>query len=206
MKDKIIEIRMLDIERLNNNSDISISDIIMLKLINEKDLINLSKLFEYRVGFPMNTPSHLQFTLQKMKLLEQDEYIKLTDSSDPFSFEPLSKLNDIFENACEDSIESWIEDWRNIFPKGTKPGGQFRYRGDKQGCLKNMKWLVKTNPKITVDEIFLATRKYVEKMKHSQYIKLANYFIKKEGGSLLLSQIEGLTEKDTETYSFTQRL
>jgi len=206
MKDTIIEIRMSDLERLDKNSDVTISDILMLKLISQKDLVNLSKVFEYRVGFPSGTPAHFQFALQKMQLLQSDGYIKLTDPSNPFSFEPLSKLADVFKDDSEENVENWIEDWRNIFPEGKKPGGNFRYRGDKQGCLKNMKWFVKTNPKVTKDEIFTATRKYVKRMKHSQYIKLANYFIKKEGGSLLSSEIEGLTEQDIENYSFTERL
>lgn len=205
MKDTIIEIRMSDMQRLDKNSDISVSDILILKLINQKDLVNLSKIFEYRVGFPAGTPSHLQFSLQKMKLLENDGYIKLTDPSDPFSFEPLSKLNDIFKNDAEDNVENWIEDWRDIFPKGINSGG-FRYRGDRQGCIKNMKWFVKNNPKITKEDIFIATKKYVTRLKNSQYMKLAHYFIKKDGSSTLSSEVEGLTEQDIKSYSFIERL
>jgi len=205
MKDIIIEIRMSDLERLDRNSDVSTSDILILKLINQKDLVNISKIFEYRVGFPANTPTHLQFSLQKMKLFENDGYIKLTDLNDPFSFEPLSKLNDVFKNDDEDSVQNWIEEWREIFPKGSNSSG-FRYRGDKQGCIKKMKVFLRKNNEVTKDQIITATAKYVEKHRYGKFMQQAHYFIEKNGASALLGEVESLSEEDYVNYSFNERL
>lgn len=207
MKDTIIQLKMSDFERLEKNNDINITDIIPLKFIADKDIINLQKIMEYRVGFPIGSPSHTQFSKEKMKFFEEAGYVKLLDDIDPFDFEPLAKTINIFKDVKSDNVEHWIEQWRELFPAGSNSNG-FRYRGDKQGCLNKMKIFVKNNPKVTKETIFTATKKYVEKFKGNGYMfmKQAHYFIGKDKGSFLLSEIEGLSEKDIETYSFNERL
>jgi hypothetical protein len=72
-----------------------------------------------------------------------------------------------------------------------------------------MSKFVRNNPSIKRAEIFAATRKYVRSFEAKgsfEYMKLANYFIEKNGNSTLLSEIEGLSEDMIEEFNFVERL
>ena len=91
-------------------------------------------------------------------------------------------------------ISTWIESWREIFPEGMNTGG-FRYRGNKQECVKKMVKFT-TDNKYTVEQIFQATKNYVDKFaeKGFAYMQQAHYFIEKRNvGSTLSSFCEELT-------------
>ena len=100
-----------------------------------------------------------------------------------------------FFSKKEINCESWIEEWRNLFPSGVKSGG-YSVRGDKQGILKKMKDFMKNNPKFTKEIIFKATENYINTKKKDgyNYMKLAHYFIQKDGVSELASLCEELMD------------
>jgi hypothetical protein len=95
-------------------------------------------------------------------------------------------------------VEDWIDSWRDIFPIGVKSGGRL-VRGDKQGVLKKMKQFVKQNPKISVEDIFKATKLYVLEKRNSnwQFMICADYFISKDNTSMLSAWIENINEKES---------
>ena len=98
-------------------------------------------------------------------------------------------------------VEEWIQEWRELFPKGIKSGGHL-VRGSKQGCIKKMKAFVNKNKDVTKDKIFRATGKYLSERRTSRYAycKVADYFISKDGMSMLESYIEQLDESSTPAF------
>lgn len=90
-------------------------------------------------------------------------------------------------------VEDWIEEWRSLFPAGIKSGGR-PIKGDKKGVLKKMKSFIKSNPKITKEDIFNATKNYILEKRREDYkfMVCADYLIEKNGSSILSSLIESL--------------
>lgn len=100
------------------------------------------------------------------------------------------------------TAEEWIEDYRNKFPKGILTGNR-PVRGDKQGCLKKMNTFLKANPETTKEQIFEATDLYIQKSKANGYDRMtcADYFIEKNGASMLSSYLENLSVNLIKPYS-----
>ena len=96
-------------------------------------------------------------------------------------------------------VHTWIDIWREIFPPGSNTGG-YRYRGNRLEALKKMTKFVDLYD-FTNEEIFQATKNYVDKfaLKGYMYMQQAHYFIeKKDSGSTLASECEGVRERDVE--------
>lgn len=78
----------------------------------------------------------------------------------------------------EQTVESWIEEYINVFPKG-KHNGRYLRTDD---CLDRMKWFVSAN-KYSKDIILAATKAYIkdesEKPDDYKYTHNASYFILK---------------------------
>ena len=92
-------------------------------------------------------------------------------------------------------VHTWIDLWREIFPKGSNQGG-YRYRGNRLEALKKMTKFVDAYD-FTKEEIFKATKNYVDKfaLRGYMYMQQAHYFIeKKDSGSSLASECEGVRE------------
>ena len=98
----------------------------------------------------------------------------------------------------EDSVAVWIDTWRDLFPKGVKTAG-YPIRGTRGGCVKKMKKFMKEHKNVTKDQIFKATELYVEEKRRVRYayMGIADYFIEKDGGSLLEGYIEQLDNNET---------
>lgn len=88
-------------------------------------------------------------------------------------------------------VENWIDSWRDLFPAGVKTAG-YRVKGTRGGCIKKMKSFIKANEGVSKEQIFTATKTYIAEkaMVRYQYMKIADYFISKDGASLLESYIE----------------
>lgn len=96
-------------------------------------------------------------------------------------------------------VHKWYPYWREIFPQGSNSSG-YRYRGNNLEGLKKMVKFVDTYD-FTKEEIFQATKNYVERfaIRGYAYMQQAHYFIeKKDSGSSLAAECEGLREKGNE--------
>ena len=62
-----------------------------------------------------------------------------------------------------------------------------------------MKKFIKNHKEVTKEQIFKATELYVEEKKRVRYayMRIADYFIEKDGGSLLESYVEQLDDNET---------
>lgn len=90
--------------------------------------------------------------------------------------------------------DSWLEEWRNLFPKGYKQGS-LPLRGDLKSIEKKMMRFLKTYP-YSKEEIIEATRKYLkdQEKENYAYTKVAQYLIEKDGVSALAGLCEAFLE------------
>jgi hypothetical protein len=111
---------------------------------------------------------------------------------------PRQPLIDLFkEEVNSNNVKEWIQEWRLLWPEGVKTMGR-PVRGDKSGCLKKMTTFIKSE-RVTKDEIFEATKIYVFEKKRDDYkaMTCADYFINKDGISVLSALIEDIRTKGT---------
>jgi hypothetical protein len=96
-------------------------------------------------------------------------------------------------------LESFVETYRSIFPKGVESAPGHPARGDKQGCIAKMKKFLVRYPEYSRETILEATKKYVNLKSHSNYhrIQTAHYFIEREGVSTLASICETIQSSPT---------
>ena len=111
--------------------------------------------------------------------------------------EPVAKPSPVISKEV-DKVPEWIADWRSLFPMGVKTGG-YSVRGTRGGCTKKMKKFMRNNPDVTKEQVFAATKQYIadKQAVHFQYMKLADYFIEKEGASLLEEYVETIKQGKT---------
>lgn len=109
-----------------------------------------------------------------------------------------NKKSTVVKSSSTDTIPTWIDEWRDLFPKGIKTAG-YAIRGTRGGCIKKMRKFIREHKKVPKDQIFKATKLYVEEKKRVRYayMRIADYFIEKDGGSLLENYIEQLDSNET---------
>jgi hypothetical protein len=140
--------------------------------------------------------SHGYIKVTKGKVIARQKAIKLLEGEEYVYQEELYR------------VEEWIDEWREIFPKGIKSGSHF-VRGSRQGCLSKMRSFIRNHKKVTKEQIFKATQLYVEERKKERYAycKVADYFISKSQVSMLesyIEQLESIPDFDVNTSNMTQ--
>lgn len=132
--------------------------------------------------------------------LEKEGFVKVTDEG-VILREKAIKL--FLEGEATNSVSSWIDKWRELFPVGVKSGG-YAVRGDRQSCTKKMKAFIKNHPEINLELIFDATKAYIDDRRKNrwEYIKVSHYFIEKDGVSMLASLCEDLESRAKNKTSF----
>lgn len=127
-----------------------------------------------------------------------------------FDFD-LIKVN-LFENKKKLSsteFEEFVNEWYDLFPKGIKSGG-YLVRSGKSDCSKKLQKFMKEHPNYSKEIIIQATKNYIIKCKENDYayMKLATYFISKDGMSVLEGECEAVLANPgkSETRYFEERL
>lgn len=97
------------------------------------------------------------------------------------------------------TLSQWIDDWRDLWPKGHKSGNRL-VKGDRNGIINKMKSFLKRYPEISKEEIFAATQNYISEStrngSYDKYMQCADYFIEKHKVSQLSAYIEQLDVDD----------
>lgn len=143
-----------------------------------------------------------------------ETYFKLAGSvyfrEDPFSESnyPYNLTGEglaLFEDPND--FNAFVEEYRNIFPKGIKSGNGTPIRGDRQGIIKKMEWFLRNYPEFSKITILAATKLYVEQMarKGYAYMTQADYFIQKDNGSKLAAMCEDFDTKTANMISSGER-
>ena len=126
-----------------------------------------------------------ELTKEGMELVE---FIKSqhTDSesitSEKIAVVGVEQLKEMIQETTD--VESWIDEWIDIFPRGIKSGGRL-VRGDRASCLRKMKVFLREY-EFERDVILEATRKYMNAKAQDNYAytRCAVYFIYRvDGGS-----------------------
>lgn len=97
----------------------------------------------------------------------------------------------------QDSEElDWIEEWRDLFPKGVY-SGSFPIRANVNDINKKMIKFLKHHD-YDKDTIFAATKKYIneKEMNNYAYVQRSIYFIEKNGSSTLADYCEMIKNGD----------
>jgi hypothetical protein len=101
----------------------------------------------------------------------------------------------LFEDPSD--FNAFVEEYRNLFPKGLKSGNGTPIRGDRQGVIKKMEWFLRTYPEYSKSTILAATKLFIQQMERRAYVYMtqADYFIQKENGSKLAAMCEEFDAK-----------
>lgn len=188
------------IKKLVENS-LTIQNYLLLNIINSKDV---GSFYSYLDAFG------IFYDAEDLKNLEDLGFMKKIDPSGIYSVRNLvvtDKFLGIFNeflgsvpqkgNSNSGEVESWFEDWYNLFPRGIKSGG-YMVRGDKRGCLNKLKKFTIDYPEFDKEIIMKATKEYVEECKKNkyQYMMLAHYFISKHRVSSLAGYCELIVDRE----------
>lgn len=159
-------------------------------LLNSKGLSADEYVYLYflykQIEFPLNNTSvipHLLATKGLVRLINDQWTIT-------------SEALELFEQA-QNTENNFIENYRNLFPKGVKSGNGTSIRGDRIGVTKKMQWFLKTYPEFSKQLIIEATQNYINTMRQKayKYMMQADYFIQKDGMSKLAAECESFNEK-----------
>ena len=146
--------------------------------------------FLYLLSLGKEVPTFILLDVD-LKSLEIKGFLKIVDSG----FVKRPKLSALFASAIQsEKVADWIDEWRDIWPKGYKSGGK-PVRGSKQDCIKKMEVFLKKTD-YTKDDVMSAALAYVLDRKNNnyQYMTTANYFIQKGNDSSLEAWCELLKE------------
>lgn len=164
------------------------------------------------------TPTEYSFLMCEYKKykypgLSNDIYTRLSTSLQTRGWCKLTEEGIILKQKFLDTlvndsspllVDSWIDDWRELFPKEIRSAGR-PIRGDKKACLKKMITFCKEYPEYDKKQIFEASRIYIfdKKRENYQYMVCADYFIYKETRkgertSLLASLLEAIDGRQTD--------
>lgn len=185
----------------------TISEVVIVELFRAKNYAALYHILKEISDIKIDAQESTRDLIRKGVIVADDSHIdpieRIESSTDIPGILSLSSDVDKKTKKMDRDVNSWIDDWRALFPKG-KQGG-YPIRGDRKDCVRKMRRFIKNNPDTSKDEIFEATRRYIEDKKKENYkfIKMANYFIDKNGTSLLGACVEDIrsTEEDTRSLS-----
>lgn len=81
-----------------------------------------------------------------------------------------------------DEINSWIQEWCDLFPENLKNGAGMPIKSDVQTCKRKMLWFFKEYKQYTKEDIFEVTKMYLmeRKKKNYEYLITSDYFINKD--------------------------
>jgi len=166
---------------------LSFEDFIFMELIYLNDR---SRIKNYLGKFGSINPERLESLVERGFLLNfnssGEAYLNKIYVTDKFKNHVKSETN---EN--EKSFSSFVGEWMNLFPAGVKSGGYY-VKTDPKGCEKKLKKFMTNYPQFTQGIIIQATKNYINELrsKNYEYIKLAPYFIEKDGSSVLAGYCE----------------
>lgn len=160
-----------------------------------------------------NTSTILINTAIELRILKNGGWIsegnKLTQKAELFledvesTFSKKIKRKQRFQLGEEHADK--ISEYRELFPKGKKPGTSFYFRNNEKELLTNFSWFFENYPEYGWDVILQATKSHIEGFNGDySYLQLSKYFIKKQDKngiitSSLATACDGILDGEEET-------
>lgn len=121
--------------------------------------------------------------------LRQKGYLMYDPDNNPLVTQKFKDF--IQEREDTKNVAKWIDEYNHLFPTGVHNGGR-PIRSSRSNCIKKMNAFLNEHKKITKADILEATDIYLRKKQKENYAYTvsSDYFISKDGISLLLSIIE----------------
>ena len=130
-----------------------------------------------------------------LEYLIKREFIEKVGFADFWNFSDLQLTRKKKSKKVTDESEfgKFVDQFYELWPKGIKSGG-YAVRSGKDACSTKLRTFLKENKLYTPLIVLTATENYISKCKANdyQYMKLAPYFISKDGVSVLESCCDDL--------------
>lgn len=143
---------------------------------------------------PLECLLDTRFPLQQKGFIETkiDGILITKKTIDLFIKKPSKK-----EQAKSEDIYGFVEKYRSIFPDKIKSGGRL-IKSDSFACIKKMKAFKLKFKQFSEEQILQATTNYINSKKKDSYnmCTCADYFIEKNGASMLASYCENLGKEE----------
>lgn len=136
----------------------------------------LYKELELRDLLSQATEESTIFVLTK-KGTDLIEFIKNNSNEVTAESIAVSGVDQLKTEISTNDVDSWINEWLDIFPRGIKTGGK-PVRSNAKECARKMQWFMKEYP-YSKDVIMEATKAFVEASRQVgyQFMRCATYFI-----------------------------
>ena len=183
----------IDLEKLHKN-ELTPNQYICLKLLFAADKDGLSKIFELENEkkikddlFKLYQKGFIKLNIEEDgRVINVDIIIDLISSVD-------QSVKDYVQSDSSDydAFEVFIKNWYSLFPVGVQVG-RYPVRSGISGCRTKMLKFIKKHKNYSYEQIIAATTKYIESHRRDgfKFMKLANYFIEKDGVSTLEAMLE----------------
>lgn len=178
---------------------ITINEYLIISLINDTDLL---KLYSQKI-------ENLDSSLKKCY---ENNFIKLLDKKEELSYDNI-EVSAYYKGILQSNDPAnWIDEWYNLWPNGVKSSGYY-VKTDKYSCIKKLQKFRRKYPMYSKSIILEATSNYINRMGLVNYafMRLAPYFIEKDGISTLAGECEQIisatsTNTSDNTFKFGENV
>lgn len=156
--------------------NLKVLDIFIINCVKDDD----EELLTVGLKLEKELKNSLENLLERKILSPRGSFYELASNYDDYMY---SEKKEVVKSP-KINIQEIADKYRELFPKGINSNG-FPYKGDKQGTMKKLHKFMRSNPEYTESIILKATERYInEKRKDNfSYMKLAHYFVEKDGVS-----------------------
>lgn len=175
-------------------------------MANEIMTINKSILRENGVGvtaylfmlilmyFPNTSISINTLPLLEYGFIEESDVGYLL-TEEGLSFIKLVEVQSIDKKITVKASEDLVDKLRELFPEGKKPGTNKYWRDNRPNILKKLNNFYKEYGYYDDEKIIEATQRYVQSFgTNTQLMRIASYFVMKDGDSELMTILENVNE------------
>ncbi len=132
-------------------------------------------------------------------MIEQGFLVSTEEGEQKYMLKNLNTTNK-FHIFVPPKVDDWIDEWYNLWPQGIKSGGYY-VKSDKTGCKNKLIRFMRNNPEFSKSIIIQATQNYIQEqeLQGYRYMRMAPYFIEKNGMSVLAGYCEAIQQNYTDT-------
>lgn len=180
----------IDLNRLTC-SNITLNQYLFLLFLHQKDLLGLDSYMKAFDGC---------FTTNDVDNLIKQEFLTTTGIDEERYMLKHLNVTQKFNIFVPIQVDDWIDEWYCLWPQGVKSGGYY-VKSDKAGCKNKLIRFQKNYPEYTKEIILQATQNYIDEQEQQgfKYMRMAPYFIEKNGLSVLAGYCEAIQQNYTES-------